>query len=91
MTQSCPISRYVDVYPDLYLPYFKRAATYLSLNRPSLAAQDFSKSIELNPTFTKAYEQRAKIYIKEGRFIKAASDIEHLKSKNDVTKLVSFY
>ncbi|KAJ1911540.1 hypothetical protein H4219_005910 [Mycoemilia scoparia] len=70
----------IDVDPNVYLPYYKRATAYLSLNRLGLAARDLSKSIELNPHFYKAYEQRAKIYIKEGRFVKAGDDIEYLKS-----------
>ncbi|KAJ1679240.1 hypothetical protein EV182_002448 [Spiromyces aspiralis] len=71
---------YVDTDPSQYLSYFKRAATYLSLNNINLAAQDFTRSIELNPRFSKAYEQRASIYIKEGRFGKARTDIERLRS-----------
>ncbi|KAK7931931.1 hypothetical protein PG985_002643 [Apiospora marii] len=47
--------------PSDYLTFFKRATTYLSLGRTSLATEDFNKVLTLRPGFEGAHTQLAKI------------------------------
>ncbi|KAK8098665.1 uncharacterized protein PG998_014151 [Apiospora kogelbergensis] len=47
--------------PSDYLTFFKRATTYLSLGRTSLATEDFNKVLTLRPGFEGAHIQLAKI------------------------------
>jgi Tfp pilus assembly protein PilF len=41
----------LELDPEHYRSYFKRAAVYLSLGKSSSAARDFTKVIELHPEF----------------------------------------
>ncbi|KAK7943234.1 DnaJ domain-containing protein [Apiospora aurea] len=47
--------------PSDYLTFFKRATTYLSLGRTSLATEDFNRVLTLRPGFEGAHIQLAKI------------------------------
>ncbi|KAF0388479.1 TPR-like protein [Gigaspora margarita] len=69
--------------PNDYLYYFKRALTYLALERSSSALQDFTTILGLKPDFDKALLQRAKIYIKEGSLTEAKSDLQKYLQKNE--------
>ncbi|CAG8636137.1 6015_t:CDS:2, partial [Cetraspora pellucida] len=69
--------------PNDYLYYFKRALTYLALERSSSALQDFTTILKLKPDFDKALLQRAKIYIKEGSLSEAKSDLQQYLQKNE--------
>lgn len=68
--------------PQNYLSYFKRATTLLSINKHGSALRDFSKAIELKPDFEQAFYQRAQVYLKEGNFDLAGSDLTKISSKS---------
>lgn len=61
--------------PENYLTYFKRGATYLSLGRTALAAQDFDKVLAIKPSFEGALLQRGKIKAKNGEWLAAKKDL----------------
>lgn len=78
-----------DVYPDLepssYVNHYKRATAYLSLGRSTAALDDFERILQLNPAFTQAHFQKAKILAREGEFDKAGKELKAFgKGKSDV-------
>lgn len=65
--------------------HYKRATAYLSLGRSSAALDDFERILQLNPAFTQAHFQKAKILAREGEFVKAGKELKAFgKSKTDV-------
>ena len=69
--------RIVDMAPNDYLLYYKRATAYFSLNRHPQALDDFDKVIELTgQSFDKAFLMKARIHAKDGQFAEAREDIK---------------
>lgn len=72
--------------------HYKRATAYLSLGRSTAALDDFERILQLNPAFTQAHFQKAKILAREGEFGKAEKELKAFgKGKSDVeaSELVS--
>jgi DnaJ family protein C protein 3 len=62
-------SEALELSPNDYVLYYKRATAYLSSNRHSPALDDFDKVLQLTDgTFDGAVIAKAKIYTKEGRW-----------------------
>ena len=73
-----------EIEPTSYVNYYKRATAYLSLGRSTSALDDFERILRLNPSFSQAHYQRAKILAKEGEFEKANKELKAFgKSKSD--------
>ncbi|GMK57774.1 hypothetical protein CspeluHIS016_0406080 [Cutaneotrichosporon spelunceum] len=69
-----------------YANYYKRATAYLSMGRNSAALADFDAILKMNPDFSQAHFQKAKIYAQDGAFDDAARELNALKkSKRDET------
>lgn len=74
----------LEIEPTSYVNYYKRATAYLSLGRSTSALDDFERILQLNPSFSQAHYQRAKILAKEGEFEKADKELKLFgKSKSD--------
>ncbi|KAI0751980.1 hypothetical protein BC629DRAFT_1228550 [Irpex lacteus] len=70
-------SEAIDMAPNDYLLYYKRATAYYSLNRHAQALDDFDKVLELTSySFDKAYLMKARIHAKEGQFAAAREAIK---------------
>ncbi|ODA83426.1 hypothetical protein RJ55_01940 [Drechmeria coniospora] len=67
--------------PTNYLTLFKRATTYLSLGRPTLATEDFNKVLTLKPGFQGAHLQLAKIRSRAAEW--QAARAEYLAANKD--------
>lgn len=84
----------VDLEPSSYVNHYKRATAYLSLGRSTAALDDFERILQLNPAFTQAHFQRAKILAREGEFDAAGRELRaYGKGKTDVeaSELVRFF
>lgn len=66
----------ININPNNYLTYFKRATVFLALNRPKSALDDLNKALELNPEFKLALGQRANLHVKLGNLDEAYVDNE---------------
>jgi DnaJ family protein C protein 3 len=65
-------SEAIELSPNSYLLYYKRATAYLSLSRHTPALQDFDKVLELTDGgFDKALFMKARIFAKEGNWTPA--------------------
>lgn len=72
--------------------YYKRATAYLSLGRSTSALDDFERILQLNPSFSQAHYQKAKILAKEGDFHEADKELKafgKLKIDPEAEELVS--
>ena len=54
--------------------YFYRGKNYFDMNKNVEAIADFTKAIELKPTYGEAYAARADVYDKQGEKAKADAD-----------------
>jgi len=68
----------VDLDPNNYQTYFKRALVFLALGKYNQALKDFDKVIELKPDFSSALLQRANLLMKQGQLDKAHIDFENV-------------
>lgn len=68
----------IDVDPNNYIAYFRRAAVYLGMGKSKAALPDLSKVIELKPDFLAARVQRGNLFLKQGDFDKAKIDFENI-------------
>ncbi|KAL7423248.1 Tetratricopeptide repeat and J domain-containing co-chaperone dnj1 [Cryptotrichosporon argae] len=66
----------IEIDPDSYVNYYKRATAYLSLGRHAAALDDFDAILRLNPGFSQAHLQKAKILAKEGEFEMARAELK---------------
>jgi DnaJ family protein C protein 3 len=60
--------------PQNYLTIFQRGATYLSLGKNALASDDFDRVLKINPEFSGALVQRARINARNANWGKAKKD-----------------
>jgi tetratricopeptide (TPR) repeat protein len=60
--------------PNKPRPYNNRGKTFLDLNRPDKALNDYSKAIELQPAYSGAYNNRGYIYSNQERYKEAIDD-----------------
>ncbi|KAG2386887.1 hypothetical protein C9374_001922 [Naegleria lovaniensis] len=70
-------SQMIELTPEAFAPYYVRGLYYSSQNEKEKALQDFNKVLKMNPDFSDAYIQRAKLYylkFKDNR--KAIQDFE---------------
>ncbi|ODN75197.1 hypothetical protein L202_06395 [Cryptococcus amylolentus CBS 6039] len=74
----------IELDPTGYANYYKRATAYLSMGRHNAALDDFDSILKLNPGFSQAHFQKAKILAKEGEFTQAQAELKVFgKSKSD--------
>ncbi|WFD26505.1 hypothetical protein MNAN1_001488 [Malassezia nana] len=69
----------IELNPDAYLSYFRRATAQQALGRTKAALDDLESTIQRSPTFSKAYLQQARIHLKEGDLdlaLRALSDMD---------------
>ncbi|XP_076350616.1 dnaJ homolog subfamily C member 7-like isoform X3 [Tachypleus tridentatus] len=64
--------------------YFNRAAVCLKMNRINEAVEDYSKAIQLDKEYVKAYLRRAKCYMDTHKYEEAVRDFETLYQKNKI-------
>jgi len=57
--------------------YMLKAACHEQLRKPELAVLDYSQLLKVNPKDDGAYERRAKLYLKMGKFNEALADTSH--------------
>lgn len=67
-------SKQITVNPSDPMPYAERALSLLEMDKVDEAIRDFSKALELDPTFSTALHWRANAYEKQGRHREAAED-----------------
>jgi len=61
----------IELDPDAYLSYFRRATAQQALGRTKAALDDLEATIQRSPSFGKAYLQQARIELKEGNLDQA--------------------
>ena len=61
----------IELDPDAYLSYFRRATAQQALGRTKAALEDLEATIQRSPSFSKAYLQQARIELKEGNLDQA--------------------
>ena len=97
MTHINPMFTNLELDPNSYINYYKRATAYLSLGRHSAALDDFDSILRLNPTFAQVRQilpacelivkrliSKPKLWTKEGEFDKAQNELKlYGKSKSD--------
>jgi len=71
----------IELDPNNYVIYVKRAFVLMNLNKNSDAVEDFSKVINLKPDFYQAYVHRAKAYLKNCNLDEAEKDLKYAISK----------
>ncbi len=64
----------IQQYQNVTLAYNSRAVLFDSENKLDEAFSDYSKSIELNPTYDKAYNNRGNLLMKQNKFDQALVD-----------------
>ncbi|KAI8056074.1 hypothetical protein BDF22DRAFT_673670 [Syncephalis plumigaleata] len=69
--------------PDNYVGYWKCAVTRIALGNSAHLLKDLSKVLELNPTFSEARLERARLHAKSGEFTRAKADIEVIEGEDD--------
>ena len=60
--------------PDIYNAYFHRGQAFMHLGKVDEALADYTKTIQLNPSFPNAYKWRGIIYFKTDRYTEAVND-----------------
>ncbi|UJR21742.1 hypothetical protein I4U23_024817 [Adineta vaga] len=68
----------IEVDPNNYLSYFRRATGYLAMGKSRAALPDLSKVTELKPDFIAARMQRGNVLLKQGDFDDAKQDFQHV-------------
>lgn len=77
-------SEAIDMAPNDYLLYYKRATAYYSMNRHPQALEDFDRVLNLTSnSFEKAHLLKARIHAKDGRFAAARDSLKRYKVKDD--------
>jgi DnaJ family protein C protein 3 len=72
----------LELSPNDYVLYYKRATAYLSSNRHSPALDDFDAVLRLTEgAFDKAIIAKAKIYAKEGRWAESKAALSEYSKK----------
>ena len=69
----------VELDPQSYLTYFRRSTAHQALGRTKSALQDLETTVKYNPTFGKAYLQRARIELREGDFDLAQKTLKNME------------
>lgn len=69
----------IELDPDSYLTYFRRATAQQALGRTGAALKDLASTIERNPSFGKAYLQQARIGLWEGEYAQAHDALKRMK------------
>ncbi|ORY23810.1 hypothetical protein BCR39DRAFT_548578 [Naematelia encephala] len=85
-------SEAIDLDPNSYVNYYKRATAYLSLGKNNAALDDFDTILKLNPSFSQAHLQKAKILAKEGDFDTAKTELKlfgKTKESEEASELVN--
>uniref|UniRef100_A0AC35TV02 J domain-containing protein n=1 Tax=Rhabditophanes sp. KR3021 TaxID=114890 RepID=A0AC35TV02_9BILA len=72
----------IDVDPNSYQAYYRKATVLLAMGRPDPALEDLGKVIALKPDFISATKQRASVYFKLCNLEKAENDFKTV-SKTD--------
>lgn len=65
----------VDIEPDNYLNYYKRASLYLIRGRNDRALRDLNQVLKLNPGHTQSLIRRGKLHLGFGSFEAAERDL----------------
>ncbi|KAJ4291508.1 Tetratricopeptide repeat and J domain-containing co-chaperone dnj1 [Collariella sp. IMI 366227] len=73
--------------PTNYLTFFKRATTYLSLGRTSLATDDFEKVLSLKPGFEGAHAQLGKLRARIGDWDGATDHYKKAKKTEEIASV----
>jgi DnaJ family protein C protein 3 len=69
--------------PSSYVNYYKRATAYLSLGKHGAALDDFDSILKLNPEFSQAHYQKAKILAQDGEFDLAVTELRAFLQSNN--------
>jgi tetratricopeptide (TPR) repeat protein len=70
------------IQPKNPIGYYYRGSTFSKSNQPELALADYAKVIEFDPLFAPAYNNRASILSRQGRFGEAFQDAERATALN---------
>ncbi|XP_062861405.1 dnaJ homolog subfamily C member 3a [Trichomycterus rosablanca] len=76
----------VDIDPQNYMAYYRRATVYLATGKSKSALPDLSKVIQLKPDFTSARLQRGSLLLKQGKLDEAESDFKKVLKSNPSTR-----
>ncbi len=69
---------------QMYIGYFNRGTAWRQVGEPEKAVADFSKAMQLKPSFVRSYEARGKAQADLGAFSKALADLdEAVRRGND--------
>ncbi len=75
----------LDLDPTSWNLRYRRATAYISLGKHSPAVEDLDAIIRLNPKFSQARLQKAKILAKEGSFTEAKGEVKkYLKESEKI-------
>ncbi len=81
----------INKYP-FYISYSNRAEYYQEINDDDKAINDYSSSIQLNPYYSEARNNRGMIYYKRGRYDLALADYEQaIRYNNDINQASSYF
>ena len=69
-----------------YLSYYKRALSYLGLQRHHAAISDLNSVLVLQPDFSAALVQRGKLLAWQGDFTNAVKDLKKASTQDDLVK-----
>lgn len=67
-------SKRIELNPKNHVPYIDRGLNYKKLKKYVEAENDFNKSLEISPNFTRAFGYRASLNLELGNFLKAYED-----------------
>ncbi|RKP09930.1 hypothetical protein THASP1DRAFT_28293 [Thamnocephalis sphaerospora] len=70
----------VEMEPDNYVGYWKRATTRQSMGKQHMMADDLARVLDLKPDFEEARLARAKLLASEGKFEDARHDLEQMEN-----------
>lgn len=59
---------------DQSVEHFNRGLSYLSIKQYDMAISEFTKAVEINPTYAEAYGGRGHAYCRKGEYDRAISD-----------------
>uniref|UniRef100_A0A3P8P2I0 DnaJ (Hsp40) homolog, subfamily C, member 3a n=1 Tax=Astatotilapia calliptera TaxID=8154 RepID=A0A3P8P2I0_ASTCA len=76
----------VDIDPQNYMAYYRRATVFLAMGKSKSALPDLSRVIELKPDFTSARLQRGNLLLKQGKLDEAESDFKKVLKSNPSDK-----
>jgi DnaJ family protein C protein 3 len=66
-----------------YLSYYKRALSYLGLQRHHAAISDLNSVLAIQPEFSAALVQRGKLLAWQGDFTNAVKDLKKASKQDD--------